>query len=69
VHVDYAERNEPEHKVERNLQLGRNLHEPHDSVKDNVPSFESHSSGRYGSAGTLATAGSQSVHHHNHDDS
>jgi hypothetical protein len=78
VHVDYAERMEPEHKIERcawlicakraqhrlqprpqgrcrdlnfmhvlrNLQLGRGINEPHDSVKHQVPTFESHSSSK-----------------------
>jgi cation diffusion facilitator family transporter len=52
VHVDYAERTEPEHKIERNLQLGRGMNEPHDSVKDQVPTFESHCSSK-----DLANAG------------
>ena len=38
VHVDYKQRDEPEHKVERNLQQGaRNLFSAHDSVRHQVP--------------------------------
>ena len=37
VHVDYKQRDEPEHKVERNLQQGaRNLFSAHDSVRHQV---------------------------------
>lgn len=36
VHVDYEERHEPEHKVDRNLHLGRGINEPHDSVRNTV---------------------------------
>lgn len=37
VHVDYEQRDEPEHKVERNLRHGaRNLFSAHDSVRDQV---------------------------------
>lgn len=44
-----------EHKVERNLRLGRGLNEPHDSIRE-VPSFETHTSGRHCSANALDAA-------------
>ena len=40
VHVDYEQRDEPEHKIERNLQHGaRNLFSAHDSVRNQVLSL------------------------------
>ena len=56
MHVDYSERDEPEHKVERNLALGRGLNEPHASVKDSVPSFESHNGGKRDAAAASTSA-------------
>ena len=43
VHVDYETRDEPEHKVERNLLSGsRNLLRAHDSVRYQAGTLHSH---------------------------